>query len=78
MSHSINPFVEKTIHRLTRSFFDGDADGGCGAFFDFYHQNAAGRERFTRWLLPQLDDMLYGGLASGAHTPASPAAATLR
>lgn len=33
-------------------FFDGDSQ--CEAFFDFYHQNALGRERFTRWLLPQI------------------------
>jgi hypothetical protein len=51
-------------------FFDADTDGGCGSFFDFYHQNARGRERFTRWLLPQLRDMLYED-DSGA--PASPA-----
>ena len=51
-------------------FFDADADGGCGAFFDFYHQNAQGRERFTRWLLPQLQGLLYQD-ATG--TPASPA-----
>ena len=40
-------------------FFAGEADGGCSAFFDFYHQNASGRERFTHWLLPQLQHMLY-------------------
>jgi hypothetical protein len=49
-------------------FFDGDADGGCGAFFDFYHSNAQGRERFSRWLLPQLAVMLYQG---DTGTPAS-------
>jgi len=42
-------------------FFDSDADGGCGSFFDFYHQNARGRERFTQWLLPQLQELLYQG-----------------
>ena len=40
-------------------FFASDADDGCAEFFDFYHENAAGRERFTQWLLPQLDTMLY-------------------
>ena len=40
-------------------FFAGDSDGGCGAFFDFYHQNSTGRDRFTRWLLPQLRHMLH-------------------
>ncbi|HEU4665806.1 MAG TPA: hypothetical protein VFS55_17390, partial [Dokdonella sp.] len=50
-------------------YFDGDPDGGCGAFFDYYHQNAQGRVRFTRWLLPQLAVMLY---EDGAGAPASP------
>jgi hypothetical protein len=40
-------------------FFAGEAGGACGAFFDFYHQNSAGRERLTRWLVPQLQHMLY-------------------
>lgn len=40
-------------------FFDGDPDHGCSAFFDFYHENAAGRTSLTRWLLPQLEHDLY-------------------
>lgn len=50
-------------------FFDADADGGCGAFFDFYHQNAQGRDRFTRWLLPRLHELLY---QDGSGPSASP------
>jgi len=55
----LQPLVAEGRIRLidATGFFD-DTDE-CGMFFDFYHQNAAGRERFTRWLLPQLDAMLY-------------------
>lgn len=52
-------------------FFDADADRGCGSFFDFYHQNAQGRERFTRWLLPQLRQLLYQD-DSGVPAPPAP------
>jgi hypothetical protein len=41
-------------------FFDGETNAGCADFFDFFHQNAAGRERLTRWLLPQIETALYG------------------
>jgi hypothetical protein len=59
----LQPLVDEGRIRLIdgTTFFDDDADAGCAAFFDFYHQNAAGRERFTRWLLPQLEDALYAG-----------------
>ena len=40
-------------------FFDADGAGECRMFFDFYHQNAAGRERLTHWLLPQVVHFLY-------------------
>jgi hypothetical protein len=49
-------------------YYDVDADGGATAFFDFYHQNARGRERFTQWLLPRLRELLYQG---GSDAPAS-------
>jgi hypothetical protein len=55
------------IHLLDATgFFDADPDGGCGAFFDFYHQNAQGRDRFTQWLLPQFEALLYGGAGPAA------------
>lgn len=37
----------------------------CALFFDFYHQNDAGRDRLMTTLLPQLEQTLYA-------TPASP------
>ncbi len=40
-------------------FFDADGAAECSAFFDFYHQNALGRERFMRWLLPQVQRFLH-------------------
>lgn len=57
----LQPLVDEGRIRLidATGFFDHDADGGCASFLDFYHQNAQGRERFTRWLLPQLERMLY-------------------
>ncbi len=68
----LHPLADAGRIRLldATAFFDADADRGCGSFFDFYHQNAQGRERFTRWLLPQLQGLLYQD-ATG--TPASPA-----
>lgn len=54
------------------TFFDAGTD--CGAFFDFYHQNAAGRERFTRWLLPQIESSLYRNVGSAPLPKATHAA----
>lgn len=50
----LQPLVAEGRIRLVDAteFFDGGAE--CEAFFDFYHQNALGRERFTRWLLPRI------------------------
>ncbi|RYD15250.1 MAG: hypothetical protein EOP90_09950 [Lysobacteraceae bacterium] len=57
----LQPLVEEGSIQLVDAtdFFSRDTDGSCSAFFDFYHQNAAGRDRLTRWLLPQLKQMLY-------------------
>ncbi len=57
----LRPLVDAGRIRVidATGFFAEDADGGCASFFDFYHQNASGRERFTRWLLPQLESALY-------------------
>jgi hypothetical protein len=57
----LQPLVDEGHIQLVDAtdFFAGEAGGGCSAFFDFYHQNAAGRERLTRWLVPQLQHMLY-------------------
>lgn len=43
--------------RQVRRDASGDAEE-CSDFFDFYHQNAAGRARFDAWLRPQLEPML--------------------
>lgn len=53
-SSILQPLVDEGRIRLidATDFFAGERE--CAAFFDFYHQNAAGRERFTRWLLPQI------------------------
>ncbi len=58
------------------NFFDRDEDGGCGAFFDFYHQNGAGRERLSHWLLPQLQSMLYRQQGAGHERAADTNAGT--
>ena len=51
---------EGRIHLIDATrFFDADGPGECHMFFDFYHQNAAGRDRFTHWLLPQVVHFLY-------------------
>ncbi len=49
-------------------FFDADTDGGCSSFFDFYHENPVGRERFTGWLIPQIENTLYAPKDRG-HEP---------
>ena len=68
----LQPLVDAGRIRLldATDLFAADGDGGCGLFFDFYHQNAAGRERLTRWLLPQVQRFLYQD-ASGAVTSPS-------
>lgn len=52
----LQPLVDEGRIRVIdgTDFFSADSDGGCSAFFDFYHQNASGRERFTDWLLPRI------------------------
>ncbi len=52
----LRPLVDSGRIRLidATGFFNDDADGGCSAFFDFYHQNESGRDRFTQWLLPRI------------------------
>lgn len=56
---------EGRIHLIdATAFFDADGPAECSAFFDFYHQNAAGRDRFMRWLLPQVQRFLYQGTNS--------------
>lgn len=53
------------IHLIDATgFFDTAERGGCGQFRDFYHQNDDGRQRFTDWLLPQLDAWLHAAAAS--------------
>jgi hypothetical protein len=41
------------------AFFDHDGSTDCRKFFDFYHQNAVGRDEFTAWLLPRIETDLY-------------------
>jgi hypothetical protein len=63
----LDPLVREGRIRLVDAtdFFDDEA-GECGFFLDFYHQNAAGRERLMRWLMPQVEAALYGADAPGA------------
>lgn len=51
--------------------FDADGDAECGMFFDFYHQNAVGRDRLTRWLLPQVESLLYQDAGVGPAHPST-------
>ena len=52
--------AEGKIHLIDATdFFDAYAEGGCGEFADFYHQNAKGRAAFSDWLLLRLDERLY-------------------
>ena len=44
------------------TFFDIDKEGGCSDFGDFYHQNSKGRSKFSEWLLPRIDRLLYSPL----------------
>lgn len=58
-------------------FFATDVAGDCNMFFDFYHQNATGRERFTQWLLPQLDTWLHTTDAAASTTAMHATSTTL-
>ena len=68
----LQPLADEGSIRLVDAtgFFAGEGDAECAMFFDFYHQNGAGRERLTRWLLPQVERFLCQD-ASGAATPPS-------
>lgn len=57
----LQPLVASGDIRLIdgTDFFNHNGSTDCHAFFDFYHQNAHGREAFSRWLLPQIETDLY-------------------
>ncbi|HSX58565.1 MAG TPA: hypothetical protein VLF18_00065 [Tahibacter sp.] len=48
--------------------------GGCGYYFDFFHQNDAGRAALMARILPQLREALYGETAGNAALVSTPAA----
>jgi hypothetical protein len=57
--HVLQPLADEGRIRVldATNLFSVDAEE-CSDFFDFYHQNAAGRARFDAWLRPQLEPML--------------------
>ncbi|MGN6519815.1 MAG: hypothetical protein ACTHK2_10365 [Dokdonella sp.] len=57
--HVLQPLVDTGRIRVldATDLFAGDP-GECGDFFDFYHQNATGRERLDAWLQPRLAPLL--------------------
>lgn len=67
--HVLQPLVDEGRIRVldATDLLSGDA-GECGDFFDFYHQNAAGRARLDAWLKPRLEPMLDA--AATQETPA--------
>ena len=67
----LQPLVDEGRVRVldATDLFSGDA-GECGDFFDFYHQNANGRQRLDTWLKPRLEPQL-----DAAAQQARPAAA---
>ena len=68
----LQPLADEGRIRLidATDLFDAD-DAECSLFFDFYHQNAAGRDRLMRWLMPQIEALLYARTATD--TPAGAA-----
>ena len=56
----LQPLADEGRIRLldATNLFAGDATE-CADFFDFYHQNAAGRARLDAWLQPQVERYLY-------------------
>ncbi len=57
--HVLQPLADEGRIRVldATNLFSRDAEE-CSDFFDFYHQNAAGRARLDAWLEPQLEPML--------------------
>lgn len=57
--HVLQPLVDAGRIRVldATDLFVGDT-AECGSFFDFYHQNAAGRARLDAWLQPRLEPLL--------------------
>jgi hypothetical protein len=65
----LQPLADEGAIRLIDAthFFSNDDDQGCGKFFDFYHQNSAGRTQFTAWLAPKIDNELAPPMKLGPH-----------
>lgn len=65
--HVLQPLVDEGRIRVidATDLFANDADE-CGDFFDFYHQNAAGRERLDAWLRPRLEPLLLDTATPGS------------
>lgn len=59
--HVLQPLADEGRIRVldATNLLSGDADE-CADFFDFYHQNAAGRDRLDAWLRPRLEPLLFG------------------
>lgn len=57
--HVLQPLIDAGRIRVldATDLFAGDP-GECSNFFDFYHQNAAGRARMDAWLQPRLAPLL--------------------
>lgn len=62
--HVLQPLVDEGRIRVldATDLFSGDAEE-CSDFFDFYHQNAAGRARLDAWLRPRLQPMIDATVA---------------
>ena len=57
----LQPLVDSGRIRLidATDFLQDDANSSCSYYFDFYHQNNAGRQQLMGKLLPQLSAALY-------------------
>lgn len=58
--HVLQPLLDEGRIRVldATGLLAGDATE-CADFFDFYHQNAGGRERLDAWLRPRLETLLF-------------------
>lgn len=61
----LRPLVDANeIHLIDATdFLANTGTDECHYFFDFYHQNAAGRELLNQWLRPQIETWLYSAEA---------------
>ncbi len=67
----LRPLVEDGTIRLidATELLDDGGRTDCTSFFDFYHQNDAGRARLMAKILPEIESLMHAGPTGPSHRP---------